>query len=641
MQYLLSFLLVAAIVGMQMFRGGWLFASSLPAYGVLVVAGLLSWFPISRVFLPAKARLPLIATGVFLAYMVLRTVFSPVEFIARPDLFMLLGGGIVYFVTAFYAVSPRLRAWLVAVLLLLGCANALVGAIQYFKGENFMIFSELPRADYGKRASGFFGNPNQLAGFLEVAFLLGLAVAWWGRWKLWGRLIAGYAAVMCGACLVLTGSRGGYASTVAGLIVFAALSFLVRERKSHGKGFSIAIATIVVAVTLAGTVFMVVKGSDLLRTRVEATSNDSNYRAALWGAALKQFALSPMVGTGSATYLYFGRQFRDVMVQSDPIYSHNDYVQLLGEFGLMGAAGFLFFLVAHLRGGWVSMGQLVRHLRGSQLAGGSNSLALTIGAMSSVGAYLVHSAVDFNLHIPANTLLMAFVFALLANPGSIPTSNKTGEREPAFALPFPFRLVAPALGVWMLFAGLNFGYGAYYSHRTERILSDWKFLDKPEIAREAEKLARLGLERDPKNLDLYRALGDALYALATLSSHLPEVRQKYLTESIETYKQAIALAPRDRNLILGLAWTYDEIRQFSESAPLFQRALELDPNAALVRSAYAGHLEGQRRLVEAKREYEWARKHGSLSAYYALERLEKEARTQPTGGENDAPRLGR
>lgn len=641
MPYLIFGLVGIAIAVMQLLRGGWNFAHSLPAYGILAVVALVSWFPLSRIDLPQKIRLPLLASAVFFGYIIIRTLLSPVEHIARPDLFIVLGSGIVYLLTVFYATSPRLRAWLVVALLVLGCANGLVGAIQYFKGENFMIFSEVPRADYGKRASGFFGNPNQLAGFLEVALLLGVSLAWWGRWKMWARIVIGYGAAMCLAGLLISGSRGGYASALAGLFVFVVLCFLVKERRTRTNWLAIALAAVVLAATVASTAYVVVKQSDLLRARVEGATSDVPVRADLWKAALRQFTLQPEFGTGSATYLYYGRMFRGPSIHSDPTYAHGDYLQLLAEFGIVGFAGFLVFLGTHLRAGWHSMAQLASHLRSSRLAGGSNSLALTIGAMSCVAAYMVHSVVDFNLHIPANAILMGFVFGLLANPGSIPASARTGEHEPTIGLPFAVRLIPPALGAWLLFAGLQVAFGAYYAHKAERILSDWKFMDKPEIAREAEKLARLGLERDPKNIDLHRALGDALFALATLSSHLPEVREKYLADSVETYKQALALAPLDRNLLLLLGWTYDEMKRFDDSTPLFQRAREIDPNSVQVIAANAAHLEALGKRDEAREEYQRAANLGSVSAHIALQRMEKERNTQRTGAENDAPRLGR
>src|SRR4029077_7340517 len=127
--------------------------------------------------------------------------------------------------------------------------------------------------------------------------------------------------------------------------------------------------------------------------------------------------LEPIVGTGSGTYLFYGRQFRSTRTVSDPVVVHNDYLHLLAEYGILGAAGFLFFFGVHLVKGWRNYQRLGPKRIAVSTRVMSNSLALQIGALAAVGAYIVHSALDFNLHIPANALLLAFVFGLLANPG--------------------------------------------------------------------------------------------------------------------------------------------------------------------------------------------------------------------------------
>src|SRR5207248_4889414 len=134
-------------------------------------------------------------------------------------------------------------------------------------------------------------------------------------------------------------------------------------------------------------------------------------------AAIEEWKTSPLFGTGSGTYLYFGRMFRTERIQNDPVHAHNDYLHLLAEYGVVGGALFLFFLVAHFWNGWKDFRRLgpKRVAVSNQLL--SNSLALNLGALGSVAAYLVHSFVDFNLHIPANVLLLAFVFGVLTNAG--------------------------------------------------------------------------------------------------------------------------------------------------------------------------------------------------------------------------------
>ena len=131
------------------------------------------------------------------------------------------------------------------------------------------------------------------------------------------------------------------------------------------------------------------------------------------------------------------------------------------------------------------------------------------------------------------------------------------------------------------------------------------------------------------------------FALAQKLSVLPGQSDQYFEASIEAYKKALVLAPMDRNIVLALAWSYDDMRRFSESSPLFARALELDPNSAQVIAAYASHLQIQGKLPEAKAEYEKAVKLGSHYAYLALGKMAEDARKTSTGTETDAPRSGR
>jgi hypothetical protein len=51
----------------------------------------------------------------------------------------------------------------------------------------------------------------------------------------------------------------------------------------------------------------------------------------------------------------------------------------------------------------------------------------TLGAMSGVFAILVHSIVDFNLHIPANAVLFTILGALVVAP--LPVNNYSKSRQ--------------------------------------------------------------------------------------------------------------------------------------------------------------------------------------------------------------------
>jgi Flp pilus assembly protein TadD len=64
---------------------------------------------------------------------------------------------------------------------------------------------------------------------------------------------------------------------------------------------------------------------------------------------------------------------------------------------------------------------------------------------------------------------------------------------------------------------------------------------------------------------------------------MPEQEQP--EEAARTYRQALALAPRDVDALRGLAYACLALKQIDQAEELFRRALALDPNDA---DAYRG-----------------------------------------------------
>ncbi|MBA3544376.1 MAG: O-antigen ligase family protein, partial [Chthoniobacterales bacterium] len=411
-----AILVTAAMVGMQVFIGGTRPAFSLPIYALLGLAGLLAVFSLRRAK-PSPGRLCLWSAAVFFGYLLVRAWFSPVSYLARSDAFPVLGWLVVYLAVALVFTSATWRMAILSSLILGALVQVAIGAIQFRDGNNFMLISFLQRFDYGRRASGFYVCPNHFAGLVEVAGIFCLSLVAWSRWPIWAKLLAGYAGLVCYAGLVLTGSRGGYLSAGASLLLFVVLTLIVL-RKAGGRVFGrTALVGGVFALLLGAAILFGFKHNDYLRDRAKKILDPDDIRIDLWHAALAQWQTQPVFGTGSGTYLYYGRRFRTERVQLDPVAVHNDYLQLLAEYGAVGGAAFLFFLGAHLWRGAEAFRKLGPRRLASSARLFSNNLALTVGALGAVAAYVVHSFFDFNLHIPANVLLLAFVFGMLATPG--------------------------------------------------------------------------------------------------------------------------------------------------------------------------------------------------------------------------------
>ncbi|MBK6555792.1 MAG: O-antigen ligase family protein [Comamonadaceae bacterium] len=124
-----------------------------------------------------------------------------------------------------------------------------------------------------------------------------------------------------------------------------------------------------------------------------------------WHAAL---AFWPF-GSGLGSYASVFPAFQPVGVHGFIEHAHNDYVQLLMECGLLAVALGLLALVLIAR----QVARLVRRARRMGLdAAGLLQASCGLGLL----AVLLHSWVDFNLRIPANAMLAAFLLGAFLRP---------------------------------------------------------------------------------------------------------------------------------------------------------------------------------------------------------------------------------
>ena len=464
------------------------------------------------------------------------------------------------------------------VLFLVAVVHTTVGAIQFKEGNGFMLFPFSGGA-YGSRASGMLICPNHLAGFLEAIALLALSVTFWGRWKLPVKLLACYIALYCLVGLAITGSRGGYLSFVFGLIAFAALSLWVVFLFDRQRFVLSVMGTILILGLSLGLATYFMHNSQTIKQRMQRIGTASeDVRWYNWLATIDQFKTSPLLGTGSGTHLYYGRLYRRQPIQTDPEHSHGDYLEMLAEYGIVGEALALFFLVAHISQGLATARNVtLRRLCNIPGMGGSDTLALTLGALSAVAALLAHSVVDFNMHIPGNALLFAFFFASLCSPG-------TEKPSPDPATP-PETLLRGVLGVAGigLLACIALQYkGELLSNRARLALNQRDF-------KECARLADLALEAAPGNPRTYFYQGEAYRATgASMPSY--GLKEIYFTQAIDAYRKGLKYFPQDENLWIRLGQCLDATFQFEEAGEAYLHAIATDPNLGILYAYYAAHL---------------------------------------------------
>jgi hypothetical protein len=361
------------------------------------------------------------------------------------------------------------------------------------------------------------------------------------------------------------------------LLVLAVLSLIVLRRAGARLVWSVGGISALAALIIGGSAFLVVKKSDYLAERAQNPLSTAAIRLDLWHAAIEEWKAQPWIGTGSGTYLYYGRMFRTERMQQDPIDAHNDYLHLLAEYGAVGGVLFLFFLGAHLRNGWTNFQRLgpKRVIVSRNLL--STSLALNLGALATVAAYILHSFVDFNLHIPANALLLAFVFGLLANAG-IPRESET-------TVPMSilwWRALLPVTGAFLAIQCVRLLPGEYFAERARTAQRDNHF-------DAAIDFASRGLATEHKNPYLYLYLSSAQFTHCDSMSDA-QPRAVCYQNPIAALEIARSLTPQDRDLLVKLGFAYDAVGRHSEAEWMFYDAKQWDPKSIYLEEIYKYHL---------------------------------------------------
>lgn len=559
----------------------------LVAYVCIGLAGLITLLPLRRREM-VQPRFWCVPLALALAgYVIVRALVSPVSYLARNDFFMVAGALVIYLVTALSLTRTSRRLAVCWGLFALAVCHVGVGAVQFRQGDNYMLLPWIYRSDYSCRASGFYICPNHLAGLLEMLALMGVALVCWGRGNIWFRLCSGYAVLVCVTGLALTGSRGGILSLAAGGLVFAALSANTLRRLRLARLPRAVMIVSAGLLFLLGSALWLTMKSDALAGRVGQVYDPQNMRLQMWAASLHQFGLNPVFGTGSGTYYYYGRQFRDAVMQNDPLHVHNDYLELLAEYGVVGVLLAAAFFAMHLYSGWRGLRRIIRLKLKPSGFSQSTELALDLGALSALAALLMHSVLDFNLHIPANVFVVAFLLGLVANPAGIVTP--TQDREPT---PDWLRFIPSSVGAALALLAIILLPAEVEGERARVALRDGQNVEARDFARQA-------LTHEGRNPDLYYYLGEAQHYLA-LAEPDPRARARMQLEVVKAFEDGLRIFPQDVRLLLKLGRTLDSLGAFADSEEVFQRAFTADPKSSNVYAYYAVHcqLEGQRDLAE-------------------------------------------
>src|SRR5208283_2788248 len=349
--------------------------------------------------------LPLLGLG---AIAIVQYIFglSVYPYLTKIELLKWASYGLLFFLTTeSFQTEDQVRQF-VWFLLSLGFVVSFFGIIQHFTFSGKLYwFVSLPS---GAGPFGPFVNGDHFAGFVELTAPLGLALLLFrSRRREQVTLLLLFTIVPIGA-LILSASRGG----IIGLVLeFALLAFLSRAHRIGRKQLLGA-----VAIALVAGSFIVWLGVSKATQRFEQLTHrgvSGELRVSIYHDTWRIFLDHLWVGTGLGTLVAVYPRYASFYNGLTVEHAHNDYLELLADTGIVGGLIGLSFI------GLLSW----RSLANLRLARSSLARAIIAGSLVACSGLLVHSLMDFNLHIPSNTLIF-LLLSCLATAGVKAPSNE-------------------------------------------------------------------------------------------------------------------------------------------------------------------------------------------------------------------------
>src|SRR5271168_694536 len=298
-----------------------------------------------------------------------------------------------------------------------GAALAGFALLQGVSSNGKLYWLRLPRN--GGWIYGPYVNHNHYAGLIEMLVPIPLVLALTRLASPRSRAsAAAVAAVMVGT-IFLSGSRGGMLAIVTELLILAVL--LVKQKRGLRTAVGIAVFLAIVVALLIW-----VGGGELSRristVGMSHSEISSDTRFNINRDGIRMFLKKPVLGWGLGTFPVVYPQFRTFYTNFFVNQAHDDYLQLLVEMGLLGFGTMLWFVLTL----YIRAFKKIRNWTGE--ISGAIALACVLG----LSGILVHSAVDFNLQIPANAALF---YVLCTVAASDPFAQPARKRRVARSKP--------------------------------------------------------------------------------------------------------------------------------------------------------------------------------------------------------------
>lgn len=625
-----ALLLAAGLAVAQILLGGWWYpALAAPGYllvGVAAIVGALVFWRVQD----APGAICMGVTLLFAGYLLWRQSVAPDPYTAREDTWLLLGMLAVYFTMAWHMREEGPRWLVLSVIFLLSLVQVMIAISQFTADASFHPVGQIALhtglGEGGSRmlgrrlVSGTLESRGSLSSVLQVTSFLALGMLVWGKGRAAVKLLLFTVAAAGFVGLILSTSRSAYVGIPVGVGMFAMVSFFIVRRGALAyRGWFSLGALILVALSL-GIALVVGAESSIVQIRLSELGAD-HYREKMWFLSVPpMLSLNPWLGAGAALFDQLSLRYRGAGFDGRAVHAHNDWLQLLVEYGRVGLLLGLAFFITHLAAGWRNALRMAREMPPAGWLPQGMDLGLTTGALAAAASQGTHALFDYRLHIPAVVLLLGLCAGCLAGT-RLDVATRELRPMPNWLRPLAFLL--PAItGIWLVWAILHEGPAEYRALQAENAM----IRKDPQLA---WNLVEEGLALRPANPRLLVLAGESAAQLGNAATDSIE-RMEWYRRSADDFETVTKLRPHVayawRERALALDW-YGRPRT---ALPVHLRAIALEPDNARGYEYLALHYwrmgqpdEAERLLLMAQRLPEATLATGYLNMIAEFRRTQK------------------
>jgi O-antigen ligase len=329
---------------------------------------------------------------------------------------LLVAGGLLLVYTSGKA---RLRA-LISVVIGVGLASALFGVLRKYFQQSPGFF--LPALMNDDRGFAQFINRNHLGFLIEMAWGLTLGLLFTKNANRRRLFVLLPAAAFLWIVLIISNSRGGIVASLGQVLFLVVLLDPLRHLSREptvtaaNRLRSLAGGLVLRVILVFGMVVLFAYGAAWVggesvvsnfQLAEYSFTEQSNYgrantsRNEIWSSTWKLIKAHPLAGVGFGGYWIGITRYHDATGELTPQEAHNDYLELLASGGLIGLALVLWFAVAFLRRARKSLHSSDPYYR-----------AAALGALVGIFGVMIHSFVDFGLHITSNAMIFCALIVI-------------------------------------------------------------------------------------------------------------------------------------------------------------------------------------------------------------------------------------